>query len=57
MDGTIYVVSGDQDVKKKFPKVFQGLRVLRDEYHIKLEKDTTPYALSVPRKHSHPSVP
>lgn len=39
----------EQDVKKQFSKVFQGLGVIGDEYKIKLKEDATPYALQVPR--------
>ena len=42
-------VSGEQDVRKQFPKVFQGLGVLGEEYRIKLRDDATPYSLHVPR--------
>ena len=40
---------GEQDVKNQFPKVFQGLGVLGEEYRIKLEENATPYALHVLR--------
>ena len=36
-------------MKKRFQKVFQGLGVRGEEYHIKLREDATPYALYVTR--------
>ena len=42
-------VSWEQDIKKQFPKVFQGLGVIGEEYQIKLKEDAIPYALQVPR--------
>ena len=41
-------ISEEPDVKKQFPKAFQGLGVLGEEYHIKLREDATLYALHVP---------
>lgn len=35
--------------KQKFPKVFQGLGDLGEEYHIRLRPDAKPYALFTPR--------
>ncbi|KAL6490042.1 hypothetical protein MHYP_G00003870 [Metynnis hypsauchen] len=33
-----------------YPSVFRGLGLLQEPYHIELEKDATPYALSTPRR-------
>ena len=35
--------------KQNFPKVFQGLGDLGEEYHIRLKPDARPHALSTPR--------
>ena len=32
----------EKEVKEQFPKVFQGLGVLGEEYRIKLEENVTP---------------
>lgn len=39
----------EADWKKRYPKVFTGLGVTGEEYHIKLKHDAKPYSLYVPR--------
>ena len=39
-------ISWERNIKQQFPKVFQGLGVIGDEYRIKLREDAIPY---VPR--------
>ena len=39
-----------EEVKKNFPKIFQGLGNLGEEYHVKLRPDAEPYALFAPRR-------
>ena len=39
----------EQDVRKQFPKLFQGLGNLGEEYHIPLKEGAAPYALTTPR--------
>ena len=43
--------------KKKFPKVFEGLGNLNEEYHIKLRPDAKPYALYTPHHMPLPLCP
>ena len=38
-----------EEVKKRFPKIFQGLGNLGKKYNIKLQSDAKPYALFAPR--------
>ena len=38
------------DMVKQFPDVFKGLGKLKDNYSIKLRDNTTPYALTTPRR-------
>ena len=38
-----------EEVKKRFPKIFQGLGNRGKEYNIKLQSDAKPYALFAPR--------
>lgn len=39
----------EPDVVKRFPKVFNGLGRIGEEYQIKLKENATPYSLFVPR--------
>ena len=40
-----------------FPDVFRGLGKLKDDYAINLREDTTPYALTTPRRIPIPLLP
>ena len=42
---------------QKFPKLFQGLGKLKDNYCIKLQSDAQPYALTTPRRVAIPLLP
>jgi len=44
------------DVAKRFPKLFQGLGRLKDNYTIKLRDDVRPFALTTPRRVAPPLV-
>ena len=46
-----------RDIKKQFPKVFNGLGTLGGEYEIKLKGDARPYALYAPRNVPIPLCP
>ena len=46
----VNVVQTEADVKKRFPKLFQGLGQLREQYKIVLREDAKPYALTTPRR-------
>ena len=39
----------ESDIIKQYPKVFEGLGTIGDEYRIKIREDATPYSLFVPR--------
>ena len=39
----------DADIRQRYPKVFEGLGNLGEEFEIKLKPDATPYALFTPR--------
>lgn len=45
------------DVAKRFPKLFQGLGRLKDNYTIKLRDDVKPFALTTPRRVALPLLP
>ena len=45
------------DILKQFPKVFQGLGTLGDEFTIKLKPGATPHALYTPRRVPLPLLP
>ena len=49
--------TGEPDVVKQFPEVFQGLGTIGDEYTIKLKENATPYSLYVPRNVPIPLQP
>ncbi|XP_051552704.1 LOW QUALITY PROTEIN: uncharacterized protein LOC127440265 [Myxocyprinus asiaticus] len=44
------VTKQDNDFITAYPSVFTGLGLLQEPYHIKLQKDATPYALSAPHR-------
>ena len=44
-------------VVQKFPKLFQGLGRLKDNYTIKLRENAEPYALNTPRRVAIPLLP
>ena len=46
-----------EDIPKQFPKVFQGLGNLGEEFTIKLKPEATPYALYTPRRVALPLLP
>lgn len=39
----------EQGVRKQFPKLFQGLGNLGEEYHIPLKDGAAPYTLTTPK--------
>ena len=44
-------------VTEKFPRLFQGLGKLKDNYAIKLQTNCQPYALTTPRRVAIPLLP
>ena len=46
-----------ENVRQKFPKLFNGLGKLDGAYTIKLREDATPYALTTPRRVAVPLMP
>ena len=54
---TVYVVEPSNDFKAEFPKVFQGLGLLKEEYKIPFRDNTTPICLYTPRRVPHLLLP
>ena len=50
-------VQAEESVVQKFPKLFQGLGRLKDNYTIKLRENAEPYALNTPRRVAIPLLP
>lgn len=46
----VTVTQTETDIKAAYPAVLQGLGKLKEPYHIELEQEATPYALSTPRR-------
>ena len=46
-----------EKVSEKFPQLFQGLGKLTDNYSIKLQSNSEPYALTTPRRVAIPLLP
>ena len=46
-----------EKIAEKFPQLFQGLGKLKDNYSIKLQSNSQPYALTMPRRVAIPLLP
>ena len=53
----VNAVQTKTDLVKQFPKLFEGLGKLEEEYKIVLRDDARPYALSTPRRIAIPLLP
>ena len=53
----VNAVQTKTDLVKQFPKLFEGLGKLEEEYKILLRDDARPYALSTPRRIAIPLLP
>ena len=51
------VTMQSNDIVKQFPKVFQGLGRLQDNYCITLQSDSQLYARNTPRRIAIPLLP
>ncbi|UYV69068.1 K02A2.6-like [Cordylochernes scorpioides] len=53
------VINGTTDVnpEREFPKLFEGLGLLEQPYHIKLKEGAKPFSISVPRRVPLPLMP
>ncbi|UYV70730.1 K02A2.6-like [Cordylochernes scorpioides] len=53
------VINGTTDVnpERKFPKLFEGLGLLEQPYHIKLKEGAKPFSIPVPRRVPLPLMP
>ena len=48
------IYQSGEDIRKEFPRVFNGLGTLGEEYVIKMKEDAVPYALYTPRNVAMP---
>jgi len=47
-------VSNEKEIQRRFPKAFNGLRILGESYVVKLKADAKPYSLFIARNVSLP---
>ena len=52
----VNTVKGYKEYVEKYPDLFQGLGLMEGAYHIKLQPDAEPFALSTPRRIALPKV-
>ncbi|UYV81835.1 hypothetical protein LAZ67_20002653, partial [Cordylochernes scorpioides] len=54
-----FVINGKTDVnpEREFPKLFEGLGLLEQPYHIKLKEGAKPFSIPVPRRVPLPPMP
>ena len=53
----VNAVQTQLDIEKQYPKLFEGLGKLEEEYKIVLQEGARPYALSTPRRIAIPLLP
>ncbi|XP_076038210.1 uncharacterized protein LOC143023540 [Oratosquilla oratoria] len=53
----VYNIDKAVNFKEEFPKLFNGLGLLKSTYRISLHEDATPHCLYTPRRVPHPLLP